>query len=297
MGGVYGPVNSTGMPCFLGLLLARECGLTNPDTIALLDARSSAPAASSPTTPAGGRSPTASMKPSTRATRTTARADSPPLCFRAAGQPRRGGAILRQDGHRRHHRAGDRPHRRFLQLPLGAARRGCRWRGGRRLPLQPDPLDARPQPPLGRRLRLRLPQRRGPEQRIAIQRFPDEHRRPAHLRAAAAPTAPHRPRPRPGALAEPPPMSPRPSSRTATTRPSRSTNELVTDLGNWSPKVQRRAAERTRHPHHRHRPARPDHRSRQRSRPAARASAPASRSARSATAAPPTPAPPPWPDC
>lgn len=31
MGGVYGPVNSTGMPCFLGLLLARECGLVNPE--------------------------------------------------------------------------------------------------------------------------------------------------------------------------------------------------------------------------------------------------------------------------
>ncbi|MCU0780626.1 MAG: DUF6288 domain-containing protein, partial [Akkermansiaceae bacterium] len=31
MGGVYGPVNSAGMPCFLGLLLARECGLTNPE--------------------------------------------------------------------------------------------------------------------------------------------------------------------------------------------------------------------------------------------------------------------------
>jgi beta-lactam-binding protein with PASTA domain len=30
MGGVYGPVNSTGMPCFLGLLLARECGLNHP---------------------------------------------------------------------------------------------------------------------------------------------------------------------------------------------------------------------------------------------------------------------------
>lgn len=31
MGGVYGPVNSTGMPCFLGLLLAQKCGLTNPE--------------------------------------------------------------------------------------------------------------------------------------------------------------------------------------------------------------------------------------------------------------------------
>ena len=31
MGGVYGPVNSSGMPCFLGLLLARECGLTHPE--------------------------------------------------------------------------------------------------------------------------------------------------------------------------------------------------------------------------------------------------------------------------
>lgn len=31
MGGVYGVVNSTGMPCFLGLLLAKECGLTNPE--------------------------------------------------------------------------------------------------------------------------------------------------------------------------------------------------------------------------------------------------------------------------
>lgn len=31
MGGVYGVVNSTGLPCFLGLLLAKECGLTNPE--------------------------------------------------------------------------------------------------------------------------------------------------------------------------------------------------------------------------------------------------------------------------
>ena len=31
MGGVYGPVNSTGLPCFFGLLLAKECGLTNPE--------------------------------------------------------------------------------------------------------------------------------------------------------------------------------------------------------------------------------------------------------------------------
>ncbi len=30
MGGVYGPVNSSGMPCFLGLLLARECGIDHP---------------------------------------------------------------------------------------------------------------------------------------------------------------------------------------------------------------------------------------------------------------------------
>jgi hypothetical protein len=31
MGGVYGPVNSAAMPCFLGLILARECGLANPE--------------------------------------------------------------------------------------------------------------------------------------------------------------------------------------------------------------------------------------------------------------------------
>lgn len=31
MGGVHGPVNSTGMTCYLGLLLARECGLSNPE--------------------------------------------------------------------------------------------------------------------------------------------------------------------------------------------------------------------------------------------------------------------------
>ncbi len=31
MGGVYGTVNSTGLPCFLGLLLAKQCGLTNPE--------------------------------------------------------------------------------------------------------------------------------------------------------------------------------------------------------------------------------------------------------------------------
>jgi hypothetical protein len=37
MGGVYGPVNSSGMPCFLGLLLARECGLTNPEIQPAID--------------------------------------------------------------------------------------------------------------------------------------------------------------------------------------------------------------------------------------------------------------------
>lgn len=31
MGGVYGVVNSAGMPCFLGVLLAKECGLTDPE--------------------------------------------------------------------------------------------------------------------------------------------------------------------------------------------------------------------------------------------------------------------------
>jgi hypothetical protein len=30
MGGVYGPVNNAGMPCYLGLILARECGITHP---------------------------------------------------------------------------------------------------------------------------------------------------------------------------------------------------------------------------------------------------------------------------
>lgn len=37
MGGVYGPVNSSGMPCFLGLLLARKCGLTNPEIQPAID--------------------------------------------------------------------------------------------------------------------------------------------------------------------------------------------------------------------------------------------------------------------
>jgi hypothetical protein len=37
MGGVYGPVNSSGMPCFLGLLLARECGLSNPEIQPAID--------------------------------------------------------------------------------------------------------------------------------------------------------------------------------------------------------------------------------------------------------------------
>ena len=37
MGGVYGPVNSAGMPCFLGLLLARECGLANPEITPAID--------------------------------------------------------------------------------------------------------------------------------------------------------------------------------------------------------------------------------------------------------------------
>jgi hypothetical protein len=30
MGGVYGPVNNAGMPCYLGLILARECGIGHP---------------------------------------------------------------------------------------------------------------------------------------------------------------------------------------------------------------------------------------------------------------------------
>lgn len=30
MGGFYGSVNNAGMPCFLGLILARECGITHP---------------------------------------------------------------------------------------------------------------------------------------------------------------------------------------------------------------------------------------------------------------------------
>ncbi|HSP41422.1 MAG TPA: DUF6288 domain-containing protein [Luteolibacter sp.] len=30
MGGVYGPVNNAGMPCYLGLILARECGISHP---------------------------------------------------------------------------------------------------------------------------------------------------------------------------------------------------------------------------------------------------------------------------
>jgi hypothetical protein len=37
MGGVYGPVNSSGMPCFLGLLLARECGITHPSIQPAID--------------------------------------------------------------------------------------------------------------------------------------------------------------------------------------------------------------------------------------------------------------------
>ncbi|HSP41421.1 MAG TPA: DUF6288 domain-containing protein, partial [Luteolibacter sp.] len=37
MGGVYGPVNSSGMPCFLGLLLARECGITHPSLQPAID--------------------------------------------------------------------------------------------------------------------------------------------------------------------------------------------------------------------------------------------------------------------
>ena len=40
MGGVYGVVNSAGMPCFLGVLLARECGLTNPELQTAIEASS-----------------------------------------------------------------------------------------------------------------------------------------------------------------------------------------------------------------------------------------------------------------
>lgn len=37
MGGVYGPVNSSGMPCFLGLLLARECGINHGSIAPAID--------------------------------------------------------------------------------------------------------------------------------------------------------------------------------------------------------------------------------------------------------------------
>ena len=40
MGGVYGVVNSAGLPCFLGVLLARECGLTNPELDPAIEASS-----------------------------------------------------------------------------------------------------------------------------------------------------------------------------------------------------------------------------------------------------------------
>ena len=40
MGGVYGVVNSAGMPCFLGVLLAKECGLTNPELAPAIEASS-----------------------------------------------------------------------------------------------------------------------------------------------------------------------------------------------------------------------------------------------------------------
>mgnify|MGYP001812246784 CR=1 FL=1 len=40
MGGVYGVVNSAGMPCFLGVLLAKECGLTNPELDPAIEASS-----------------------------------------------------------------------------------------------------------------------------------------------------------------------------------------------------------------------------------------------------------------
>ena len=37
MGGVYGVVNSAGLPCFLGLLLAQECGITAPSLQPAID--------------------------------------------------------------------------------------------------------------------------------------------------------------------------------------------------------------------------------------------------------------------
>jgi autotransporter-associated beta strand protein len=37
MGGVYGPVNNAGMPCYLGLILARECGISHASITPAID--------------------------------------------------------------------------------------------------------------------------------------------------------------------------------------------------------------------------------------------------------------------
>ena len=37
MGGVYGPVNNAGMPCYLGLILARECGVNHPAVAPMIE--------------------------------------------------------------------------------------------------------------------------------------------------------------------------------------------------------------------------------------------------------------------
>ena len=116
----YGPVNATGLPCFISLVLAEKCGIQAPGT---QTRHRPVLTSSSATTSAKASFPMASTGPASGTT-TTARLPWrrwPSRC--KASRPRRGSS---QDGHRllRVPRMG--PHRQRLQLPLGTRRRQLR---------------------------------------------------------------------------------------------------------------------------------------------------------------------------
>jgi hypothetical protein len=158
MGGVYGPVNNAGMPCYLGLILARECGITHPAITPAIERmnrfyRGTTRQGNHPLRRARGLSGTA--------TKTTAKADSPRSATPCRTTASRG-EILRENGHRR----------RQPNANSATPARSSTTSGHRSAP---PPVARRPPPPTsaasagcststaaGTIVRLRLPQRRRP---------------------------------------------------------------------------------------------------------------------------------------
>jgi len=154
MGGVYGTINTPGLFCFLGVLLAKECGLTNPELDPAIERASRFFAHYT----GKGAIPYGEHEAFSQRHENNGKCGLSTLAFMLQDSRIEEGkffakmstasATEREEGH-----TGS-----FFNY-LWAAPGSRHWRGGRRRgPFRADQLDARPQPSLGRGVRLRLPQ-------------------------------------------------------------------------------------------------------------------------------------------